>query len=105
MNNEKLLKQLENQENTAKENAESILENTNSKIFKSLFEFWQNLNRELAVEKMFLEFKKANPSIKIKVEMDFYFNGNSKRPNAIDVDVYVDGQHNNSLSKEGITNP
>lgn len=37
--------------------------------------------------------------------MEFYFNGNSKRPNAIDVDVYIDGQHNNTLSKEGITNP
>ncbi|PWN59008.1 hypothetical protein [Chryseobacterium viscerum] len=57
MNNEKLLNQLENQENIAKENAEAILKNTNSKIFKSLFEFWQGLNRELALEEMFLEFK------------------------------------------------
>lgn len=60
---------------------------------------WFNL------EKAISDFKKVNSNKKIKVEMDFYFNGNSKRPNAIDVDVYVDGQHNNSLSKEGITNP
>lgn len=57
MNNEKLLNQLENQENIAKENAEVILKNTNSKIFKSLFEFWQSLNRELALEGMFSEFQ------------------------------------------------
>lgn len=37
--------------------------------------------------------------------MEFYFDGNSKRPRAIDVNVHVDGKYSNTLSKEEITNP
>jgi|GEM_PF-3345854 len=51
------------------------------------------------------DFKRANPNSKIKVEMEFYFKGDSKRPYAVDVNVYVDGKHSNVLSKESITNP
>lgn len=57
------------------------------------------------MEQAITDFKKANPNKKIKVEMEFYFDGNSKRPRAIDVDIHVDGKYSNILSKEGITNP
>lgn len=57
------------------------------------------------MEQAITDLKKANPNKKIKVEMEFYFDGNSKRPRAIDVDVYIDGSYSNTLSKEGITNP
>ncbi|SCY17973.1 hypothetical protein SAMN02927916_1377 [Flavobacterium anhuiense] len=50
------------------------------------------------------DFKRANPNSKLKVEMEFYFKGDSKRPYAVDVNVYVDGKYNNTLSKESITN-
>ncbi|WP_371878224.1 DNA/RNA non-specific endonuclease [Flavobacterium sp. DG2-3] len=51
------------------------------------------------------DFKRANPNKKIKVEMEFYFDGTSKRPTSTRVDVYIDGVKDNTLSKRAITNP
>jgi hypothetical protein len=57
------------------------------------------------MEQAISNFKKANPNTKIKMEVEFNFNGNSKRPTSADVDVYVNGQKNNILSKVEIPNP
>jgi len=51
------------------------------------------------------DFKRANPGKKIKVEMEFYFDGSSKRPISTRLDVYVDGIKDSALSKRAITNP
>lgn len=51
------------------------------------------------------DFKKANPNKKMKVEMEFYFDGSSKRPLSTRVDVFVDGVKDINLSKRAIANP
>ena len=51
------------------------------------------------------DFKRANPSKKLKVEMEFYFDGASKRPISTRLDVYVDGIKDVTLSKRAIINP
>ncbi|UCA58463.1 hypothetical protein KB553_15585 [Chryseobacterium rhizoplanae] len=57
MNNEDIIFQLEKNENEAKQNVETILHNTNSEIFKNLYEFWQNFDRESAIVEMLNAFK------------------------------------------------
>jgi len=57
------------------------------------------------MEKQLSDFKKANPNKKMKVEMEFYFEGSSKRPVSTRIDVYIDGVKDNTLSKRSITNP
>ncbi|MBZ4043853.1 DNA/RNA non-specific endonuclease [Flavobacterium hibisci] len=57
------------------------------------------------MEKAVSDFKRANPNKKLKVEMEFYFDGNSKRPISTRVDIFVDGIKNNDLSKRAIANP
>ncbi|MCJ1805303.1 DNA/RNA non-specific endonuclease, partial [Flavobacterium covae] len=51
------------------------------------------------MEKAVSDFKKLNPDVKIKAEMKFNFNGNSKRPISIDVKVFKNGKIDLSLSK------
>ncbi|EJG03054.1 DNA/RNA non-specific endonuclease [Flavobacterium sp. F52] len=60
---------------------------------------WYNMEKQLS------DFKKANPNKKMKVEMEFYFEGSSKRPVSTRIDVYIDGVKDNTLSKRSITNP
>ncbi len=36
----------------------------------------------------------------VKIEMEFNFTGNSKRPDSIDVDVYINNKIDKTLSKE-----
>jgi len=40
MNNEDIILQLEKKENLTKQYVETILDNTKSEIFKSLYDFW-----------------------------------------------------------------
>ena len=51
------------------------------------------------MEKAVSDFKKSNPDVKIKAEMKFNFNGNSKRPTSVDVKIYKNGKIDLSLSK------
>ena len=60
---------------------------------------WYNMEKQLS------DFKKANPNKKMKVEMEFYFDGSSKRPVSTRIDVYIDGIKDSTLSKRAITNP
>lgn len=50
------------------------------------------------MEKAVSEFKKANPSIKVKAEMKFNFSGNSKRPTSVDVKIYKNNKIDIDLS-------
>ena len=50
------------------------------------------------MEKAVSNFKKANPNVKIKAEMKFNFDGNSKRPTSVDVKIYKDGNLDIELS-------
>lgn len=50
------------------------------------------------MEKAVSNFKKANPNVKIKAEMKFNFDGNSKRPTSVDVKIYKDGILDDSIS-------
>lgn len=60
---------------------------------------WYNM------EKAVSDFKKANPNVKIKAEMNFKFSGNSKRPYEVSVKIYTDGKLNDVLSVKNIKNP
>jgi len=51
------------------------------------------------MEKAVSNFKKANPNVKIKAEIKFNFDGNSKRPTSVDVEIYKDGKLDLELSK------
>lgn len=51
------------------------------------------------MEKALSDFKRANPNVKIKAEMKFNFDGNSKRPISVEVEIYKDGKLDIGLSK------
>ncbi|WP_414846805.1 DNA/RNA non-specific endonuclease [Chryseobacterium sp. IT-36CA2] len=50
------------------------------------------------MEQAVSDYKKANPSVKVKAVMEFNFNGNSKRPTSVDVEIYKDGTLDDILS-------
>ncbi|GEN72143.1 hypothetical protein CLA01_22150 [Chryseobacterium lathyri] len=60
---------------------------------------WYNM------EKAVSDFKKLNPSTKVKAEIYFKFSGDSKRPFEVGVDIYTNGNYNESLSVRKIKNP
>ncbi|WP_288436022.1 DNA/RNA non-specific endonuclease [uncultured Chryseobacterium sp.] len=57
------------------------------------------------MEKSISDFKRANPSSKVKAEFYFKFSGNSKRPFEASIDVYTNGSYNEVLSVRKIKNP
>lgn len=50
------------------------------------------------MEKAVSNFKKANPTVKVKAVMEFNFDGSLKRPTSVDVEIYKNGELDDILS-------
>jgi len=51
------------------------------------------------MEKALSDFKRSNPGVKIKAEIEFNFSGSNKRPTSVDVQIYKNGKLDLELSK------
>ena len=51
------------------------------------------------MEKAVSDFKRANPGVKIKAEIEFNFSGSNKRPTSVDIQIYKNGELDLELSK------